>query len=415
VSDRVPSTHEQGLVSAPSADAVRRLADLLVNFGANVQPGQIVAISSEPGKEMLTRELAASAYRAGAKFVDVWYFDLHVKRARLLHGREQDLTFVPDWYGHRLVRLGEQHAARIALAGPVEPGLLADVDPRRAGIDQLPSLKEGAGIVNERTTNWCGAPCPTIGWAQLVFGELEPDAAYAKLWEQILHVMRLDEDDPEALWRARADQLESVAARLTGHRFDAVRFRGSDTDLTIGLLPSSRWIAARFETVDGIVHMPNLPTEEVFTTPDPLRVDGFVSSTKPLSVGGSIVEGLRVRFEAGRAVQIEADSGVEVMRAYAARDDGASMLGEIALVDRDGRIGPLDTTFYDTLLDENAASHIALGSSYEMAIADKADFDRANHSAIHVDFMIGSNAIDVDGIAADGTPTPLLRGGSWQI
>jgi aminopeptidase len=227
--------------------------------------------------------------------------------------------------------------------------------------------------------------------------------------------MRLDEDDPQALWRARADQLEAVAARLSARRFDAVRFTGPGTDLTVGLLPSSNWIAARFTTVDGIVHMPNLPTEEVFTTPDPLRVDGHVSSTKPLSVGGSIVEGLRVRFEAGRAVQIDADAGTELMRSYTARDDGASFLGEVALVDREGRIGPLGTTFFDTLLDENAASHIALGSGYAMAVGDKSELDRVNHSAIHVDFMIGSDDVDVDGLSADGTPTPLLRGGSWQI
>jgi aminopeptidase len=394
---------------------LRRMADLLVGFGANVQPGQIVAITSEPGKEHLTRALAASAYRAGARFVDVWYFDLHVKRARLLHGREEDLDFVPDWYGHRLRRLGEERAARLALTGPVEPGLLADVDPARAGRDQLPALKEGAQIVNDGTTNWCGAPCPTPGWAQLVFPSLEPDAAYARLWEQILHVLRLDEPDPVAMWRERATSLESAAARLTERRFEAVRFTGPGTDLTVGLLPSSTWLAARFTTVDGIVHMPNLPTEEVFTTPDPLRVDGHVTATKPLYVGGSIVEGLRVRFEHGRAVQIDAASGAEVLRAYAARDDGASFLGEVALVDREGRIGPLGTTFYDTLLDENAASHIALGSAYSFAIGDEADKERANASAIHVDFMIGGHDVDVDGLTADGTATPVLRDGTWQL
>lgn len=415
MSDATASTEELVVGSAGEAAAIGRLAELLVGFGANVQPGQILAISSEPGKEALTRELAASAYRAGAKFVDVWYFDLHIKRARLLHGRDEDLPFVPEWYGHRVTQLGKVHAARIALTGPAEPGLLADVDPRRAGLDQLPALKQGIQIVNDATTNWCGAPCPTPGWAGLVFPELEPADAYAKLWEQILHVMRLDEEDPEGAWRARADHLEAMAARMTERRFDAVRFTGKGTDLTIGLLPSSTWVAARFTTVDGIVHMPNLPTEEIFTTPDPLRVDGVVSSTKPLSVGGSIVEGLRVRFEHGRATQIDADAGAEVMRAYAARDDGASFLGEVALVDRHGRIGPLGTTFYDTLLDENAASHVALGSAYALGVGDEADRGRINHSAIHVDFMIGSDEIEVDGLGSGGDVTPLLRDGSWQI
>jgi aminopeptidase len=391
------------------------MAELIVRQGANVQPGQIVAITSEPGKEPLTRELAAAAYRAGAKFVDVWYFDLHVKRARLLHAREEDLPYVPPWYGQRLEQLGELRCARIALTGPVEPGLLADVDPVRAGRDQLPFLREGARIVNERTTNWCGTPCPTPGWAALVHPELEPAAAEAKLWEEILHVLRLDDDDPAARWDERATFLEAVAVRLTDRRFDAVRFRGPGTDLTVGLLPSSTWLAARFTTVDGIVHLPNLPTEEVFTSPDPTRVDGEVRSTKPLLVGGSIVRGLRVRFEGGRAVAIDADEGAGVLRTYAARDEGAARLGEVALVDNEGRIGPLGTTFYDTLLDENAASHIALGSAYAFGVADGPDQQRINQSAIHVDFMIGGDAVDVDGLTAAGDEVPVLRGGSWQL
>jgi aminopeptidase len=417
VTEHAPATQELRPAEQPAVDpaTMRRLADLLVGFGANVQPGQILAITTEPGKEALTREIAASAYRAGAKFVDPWYFDLHVKRARLLYSREEDLSFVPSWYGQRLEQLAEQRCARIALTGPSSPGLFQDIDPRRAGRDQLPMLKEGARIVNERTTNWCGAPCPTPGWARLVFPDMEPNAAYARLWEELLHVLRLDLDDPVAAWGERADRLEAIAAQLTDRRFDAVRFRGPGTDLTVGLLPSSAWLAARFETVDGIVHMPNLPTEEIFTTPDPLRVDGEVRSTKPLYVGGSIVEGLRVRFEGGRAVQIDADSNAEVLRAYAERDEGASFLGEVALVDGEGRIGPLGTVFYDTLLDENAASHIALGSAYSFGVDDDADHARINRSAIHVDFMIGGEDVDVDGLTVDGAAVPVLRRGAWQI
>lgn len=394
---------------------LRALAELIVSQGANVQPGQIVAISSEPGKEPLTRELAVAAYRAGAKFVDAWYFDLHVKRARLLHARDEDLAFVPSWYGERLQALGEQRCARIALTGPVEPELLADVDPARAGRDQLPFLPEGSKVINERTTNWCGAPCPTAGWARLVHPGLEPAAAEARLWEQMLHVLRLDTPDPAAAWDERATFLETIGSRLTERRFDALRFRGPGTDLRVGLLPSSTWLAARFTTVDGIVHLPNLPTEEVFTTPDPARVDGEVRSTKPLFVGGSIVRGIRVRFEGGVAVSIDADEGADVLRAYAARDAGASRLGEVALVDGEGRIGPLDTVFYDTLLDENAASHVALGSAYAFGVGDEADRARMNTSDIHIDFMIGGPGVDVDGVTAAGDELPVLHDGSWQV
>jgi aminopeptidase len=398
-----------------TADVLDRWARLVVGFGANVQPGQIVAIGSEPGKEQYVRALAAEAYRAGAAFVDVHTFDLHVKRARLENADPETLDFVPSWYGERLLALGEQRAARIGLSGPVDPHVLAGVDPALIGRDPLPFLKEASQVVNDRTTNWTIAPAPTPGWAQLVHPDLDPDAALARLWEEIVPILRLDEDDPVAAWRARADTLVDAAARVTDRRFDALHFQGPGTDLTVGLLPSSRFIAARFTTIDGLEHMPNLPSEEVFSMPDPERVDGVVAATKPLYVGGSIVRGLKVRFEHGRAVQIDADENAEVLRSFAARDEGASRLGEVALVDREGRIGPLGTVFYDTLLDENAASHIALGSSYAFTADDDADRERGNTSQIHIDFMIGSNDVAVTGIAAGGERVPVLRDGRWQI
>jgi aminopeptidase len=395
-------------------DGIGRLAELAVRFGANVQRGQIVAISTEPGKEELTRALAVEAYKAGARFVDVASFDLHVKRARIVHAEEDTLDYVPPWYGERILALGDHRGASISLTGPVAPGLLNDLDPARAGRDQMPFLKETVKVVNDRTINWTAVPCPTTAWAQLVFPDLEPDAALDRLWEQILHVMRLDEDDTVGLWSRRADTLEGVADRLTERRFDALRFRGPGTDLRVGLLPSSTWLAARFQTADGIPHMPNLPTEEVFTSPDPQRVEGHVASTKPLVVGGTIVRGLRVRFEGGRAVEIDADENVGVLRAYSQRDEGASRLGEIALVDGEGRIGPLGTIFFDTLIDENSASHIALGSAYEFTVGEE-DRERINSSAIHIDFMIGGPDVDVTGVRADGSEVPVLIGGAWKI
>ncbi|WP_230316137.1 aminopeptidase [Conexibacter sp. W3-3-2] len=392
-----------------------RFADLVVGFGANVQPEQIVAIGAEIGKEHLARALAASAYRAGAKFVDVQYFDLHVKRARVEFSREELLPFVPSWYGERILELGRQRCARIGLTGPSAPGLLDDLDPARVGKDPLPFLKESGQVVNERTTNWTAVPCPTPQWAQLVHPELDPVAAYAKLCEQIVHVCRLDEEDPIAAWTARADALVSTAARMTGIGYDALHFTGPGTDLTVGLLPTSTWMAARFETVDGITHMPNLPSEEIFTAPDPLRVDGVVRSTKPLVVGGSIIRGLEVEFRDGRAVRIDADEHADVLRGYAARDEGAARLGEVALVDGDGRIGALDTVFFDTLLDENAASHIAIGSAYQFT-AGEADHPRLNQSQIHIDFMIGGPDVDVHATPrGGGDRVPVLVGGAWKI
>jgi aminopeptidase len=205
----------------------------------------------------------------------------------------------------------------------------------------------------------------------------------------------------------------AAADRLTERRLDALHFEGPGTDLTVGLLPSSRWMAASFQTVDGIEHHPNLPTEETFTTPDPERVEGVVRATKPLALPGTIIRGLEVEFRGGRAARIDAESGADALRALCERDEGAARLGEVALVDREGRIGPLDTVFFDTLIDENAASHIALGRAYEMALDDDADKKRANLSAIHIDFMIGSPEMQVTGLTGDGERIPVLRDGAW--
>ena len=250
-----------------------------------------------------------------------------------------------------------------------------------------------------------------------MFPDLPDDEALERLEQHLMHVCRLDEDDPVKAWQDRADLLVDVAARLTDRAFDALHYEGEGTDLTIGLLQGARWAAARFERADGLVHMPNLPTEEVFTSPDPSRVDGTVASTKPLVLmDGTVVRNLRVRFEGGRAVQIDADSAAETMRTICARDEGAARLGEIALVDREGRIGALDTVFYDTLLDENAASHLAFGQGFPfLAAGDNGAGDAINSSEIHIDFMIGSDQLAVTGITADGERVPVLRDGNWQI
>jgi aminopeptidase len=269
-------------------------------------------------------------------------------------------------------------------------------------------------VINKRLVNWSILPYPTPSWAELVHPDLDPDAAIAKLTDELLHVCRLDEDDPIGAWRQRDETLHAAADRLTERRFDAVRLHGPGTDLTVGLFATSRWEGGSTTTIDGVEHMPNVPTEEVYTTPDPERADGVVRATKPLDVGGTVIDGLTVRFEGGRAVQIDADSGVEVLRERARHDPGASQLGELALVDRESRIGRLGTTFYNTLLDENAASHIALGNAYEVGVAEE-DRAKVNKSDIHIDFMIGGDDVDVTGLTQDGREVPLLRGGSWQI
>ena len=391
------------------------MADLVVRFGANVQPGQVVAIGAEPGKEQMVRAVAEHAYRAGAKFVDLSVFDLYLKRARALYGSADDLGYVPPWVGQRVLELGELRAARISLSGPSAPHALDDVDPRLVGLDMMPRVAESMTVVNDRTTNWSIVPAPTQAWALLVHPRLQPAAALDRLWAEVAHICRLDEPDPVAAWNVRLDELKGVASTLTELRFDAIRLHGPGTDLTIGLLPSSRWLAADSETADGVTHRPNLPTEEVFTTPDPERVNGTVTATKPLFTSGTTITGLRVSFEHGRVTSIDADEGADVLRGLVARDDGAARLGELALVDGKGRIGPLETVFYDTLLDENAASHIALGAGYQVGIAADADRPRVNVSQIHTDFMIGSAAVSIDGLRPGGEAVPVMRAHKWQI
>ena len=395
---------------------ISRLADLAVAVGANVQPGQIVGVSAEIGHEKIARAIAASAYERGAKFVDVWYVDPLLKRARIEFAPDDTLEYVPPWYGKRILSLGEERGANIVTRGLTVPNALEGLDPKRAGRDQLPRLKETNVIVNERTVNWTIVAYPTVPWARLCYPDLDDDAALARLWEEVKHVSRLDEPDPLEAWEQRIAQLDRAAQALNEADLDAVHFEGEGTDLTIGLLPTSIWRMARWATVDGIRHLPNVPTEEVFTSPDPERAEGRVRSTRPLVLtDGTMVTGLQVRFEGGRAVEITADEGAEVLRGRTEIDDGGVRLGEIALVDGESRIGQLGTVFYETLLDENAVSHIALGAGFSFSVESDEDRARVNQSAMHIDFMIGGNDVDVTGVRRDGEQVPLLRGGVWQL
>jgi aminopeptidase len=390
------------------------LARLAVR-GANLQPGQILAVGATVGQEELARAVARAAYAAGALFVDVSYFDPFVKRARLEHADPETLEYVPPWYAARLLAIAERGDARMAFSGLVAPDVFTGVDPDRLGRDQLPRLKESSQVVGERSTNWTIVPCPHPDWAALVFPELDREAAYERLWSEIWHVLRLDESDPEAAWEERMATLDRSADALTARHFDSVELAGPGTELTVGLLQTGIWSAGDFTTRNGLRHLPNLPTEEVFTTPDPLRTSGYVTSTKPLALeDGVIVRGLRVRFEEGRAVEIQADENGEPLRTKSELDEGAGRLGELALVDGQGRIGPLGTVFYDTLLDENAASHIALGNGFPFAVGEP-DLGRVNASRTHIDFMIGSPELDVTGVTPSGERVPVLRGGEWQL
>ncbi len=391
-----------------------RLAELSVH-GANVQEGQIVLVGAEIGLEEQARATAEAAYKRGAKFVDVVYFDPYVKRVRIENAHPDTLGFVPQWYGERVLEHAEQNGARINLRGVTAPNVMDGLDKSLLGKDMLPSVKETFKVISERSTNWCFVPAPHPAWATLVDPDLAADDAYEQLWRELEHVLRLDEPDPIAAWDERIAVLNDSATRLTERRFDAIDLRGPGTELTIGLLPTATWSSVEFSTAKGLRHFTNLPTEEVFTTPDPRRTSGHVTATKPLVLNdGTIIRGLTVRFEDGVAVEIDADENAEALRRLTGIDEGARRLGELALVDGEGRIGLLGTVFDNTLLDENASSHVALGNGFPFLVEDE-DRERSNESAQHIDFMIGSAEMEVDGVTADGERIPVLRNHAWQI
>jgi aminopeptidase len=391
-----------------------RLAELAVH-GANVQPGQVVYFTAEHGQARLARAVAAAAYRRGAKWVDVFWFDVYVKEARVRYADPDTLDFVPPWYGERVLALGEMAAARIGFSGLSTPRLFQGLDPALVGKDRLPVLKEQSKVTADCSTNWCVVPCPHVEWSRVVYPDLDDEHGLERLWQDLEHVLRFDEPDPNAAWDERMNSLADSARRLNGRQFDALEYRGPGTEFRVGLFKSGSWITADIERRDGLRHIVNLPTEEVYTSPDPARANGHVTATRPLVLrDGTIVRGLRVQFEGGRAVDISADENADLLRARLAVDDAALRLGEIALVDNTGRIGPLGTVFQDTLLDENVASHIAFGNGFPFAVGDD-DRGRINRSGTHIDFMVGSPELEVDGITADGDKVPVLRGGTWQI
>jgi aminopeptidase len=386
---------------------------LAVGAGANVQPGQTVVVSARLGQEDLARATAAAAYERGAHQVQVDYTDPIVGRIRLERAPDAALGGVMPWVQQRPGLLAELEAAWIGFSGPVAPGLLDDLDPARIGRDSV-SLIEWAQVIDRRQISWTIVPGANEAWARKVYGDGAEDPL-ADLWADLAFICRLDEPDPIAAWWQRSTELERACERLNLAGLGSLRFSGPGTDLVVGLLPGLSWHGGGMQTAWGREHIPNLPTEEVFTSPDPERTEGTVTSTKPLLVSGRVINGLRIRFAGGRAVEIDADEGAPLLRELMHRDVDANRLGEVALVDRSGRVGQTQRVFHDTLLDENAASHIALGSGFRHLAADAAAAARINSSAVHTDFMIGGPGVNVTGTTRDGREIPVLTDGEWAL
>jgi aminopeptidase len=401
-------------------ERLERYADLTVRVGANVQPGQDVVISGLVEHAPVVRAVARAAYRAGARRVHLRYSDMHVRRAAIELGPADALGWSPP---HELAWLRDwedEHPAVITLTGNPAPRLFSGLDPARVARAEPREMRAAyLKLVAERKINWVVVSAPNEGWATELFGE--PDVE--RLWDAVATATRLDAPDPVATWREHSRALRARADALTERGFDAIRFRGPGTDLTVGLLAGSRWLCASLTTETGVEHLPNIPTEEVFTTPDWRRTQGSVRSTYPLIVpgAGALVTGLELRFEAGKAVGVRAEEGGDVIRQHLATDAQAAYLGEVALVDGRSPIRRSGLVFNDTLFDENATCHVAYGQGFPIAItgaAGKTDDELlamgVNVSGVHVDFMIGGAEVEVDGVAR-GETVPLIRDDIWQL
>ena len=391
-------------------ERLERYAELVVQLGANVQPGQELFILANVAHSDLARALTRQAYRAGASYVNVAYMDDHVRRAMIELGSDEALTYSPDWQ-KRFVE-GWAGNAQITTSGDPEPELLADLDGERVGrAVPIEAMQIAMAQLAEKSVNWCSVGAPTEGWARQVFGE--PDLE--RLWGLVAYCMRLDEPDPVAAWREHLARLRERGAALDALPAEALRYRGPGTDLTVGLLPTARWFSgSSHKTSAGIDYVANMPTEEVFTCPDSRRAEGTIRASRPLVLQGQIVQGLELTLKEGRIVQVEAETGADVVRGQLATVENADRLGEVALVTADSRVGQTKTLFYNVLFDENATCHIAYGAGYPFVFDGEPD-DRLNIANVHVDLMVGGPELEVDAQLSDGNVVPLIREEKWQL
>jgi aminopeptidase len=397
---------------------VERLADLVVRAGANVQPGQQVFVTADIAHAAIARAVVEHAYRAGAAYVEVNWSDTRVRRSAVAHASVETLRTSRSWVLDRYETLDRDGAAMITLTGDPDPTVMSRLDPRKVAATPADEDATRRRALLGGKVTWSIVAAPNEGWARQVFGEPDLD----RLWAAVAVAMRLDEPDPVQAWRERTATLAARARALDALALTSVHYRAHGTDLVVGLLPGARWTGGGLVHHTGIEYLPNIPTEEVFTSPDRRLADGTIRLSRPLvMVGGGMVEGLEVTFEGGRIVDVRADAGADLVRTQLETDDGARSLGEVSLVDRDSRIAKAGIVFHDTLFDENAACHVAWGQSFPFAVqggpamtADERFALGLNRSAVHTDVVVGGTGMTVTGTGPGGT-VDIIADDEWAL
>jgi aminopeptidase len=404
------------------AQKLDQLAEVAVKVGLGLKAGQELLMTASLDSVALARRITEHAYRAGASLVTTLYTDDEAALMRYRFAPDASFDHAAKWLYDGMGAAFKSGAARLAITG-ANPSLLSNEDPDKVGRANRAvskAYRPALELITRHEINWTIVASATPAWAASMFPNDAPDVAIEKLWEAIFNTTRINVDDPVSVWKQHDAELHKRAARLNEKRYAALHYRGPGTDFRLGLSDGHLWLGGGTTAGNGNYCIPNMPTEEVFTTPHKDRADGTVTATKPLSHQGTMIEGIRVRFEKGRIVEAHASRGQAVLQKLIDTDDGARRLGEVALVPHSSPIASSGMLFFNTLFDENAASHIALGQSYSSCLRDGDKLTPeelagrgANDSLIHVDWMIGSGKLDIDGETATGTIEPLMRQGEW--
>ena len=402
-----------------------KYADLAIKVGLNLQPDQRLVIRTPVEAVDLTRALAKAAYDVGSRYVDVVYGDEELDLIRFEHAPQDSFKEFPTWQINGMIERAEEGAAFLSVSGN-NPDLLKGQDPELVSLVNKVASEQTkpfrGEFISKMTVNWCVISAAVAPWAARVFPDLPADQQIGRLWDAIFSMCRLDEPNPTAAWQTHIETLEKRRAYLNEKAYTALRYTAPGTNLTLGLPDGHVWKGGIDTNKEGTVFVPNIPTEEVFSMPHCRRTDGTVSATKPLNYGGTLIENFSLTFREGRVVRVEAESGGEILKRLVETDEGAGRLGEVALVPNSSPISQSGRLFYNTLFDENASNHVALGQAYNVcleggAVMSPDDFGKAggNTSVTHVDFMIGSGEMDIDGVRAGGSPEPVMRAGEWAF